>query len=255
MPALVHSAGMIFFRVSSFLFVVGFAAPAWAGNYGVEPIRFELKTKARSQLLTVTSHAKDTLRIEVQPRAWEQNPDGTPKLTPTSALTVFPTLLTLKPGEVKRVRLAVKTAPKDRELTYRILLKELPPSTEKPQSMQFLVQMSVPIYHQPPQANLAAALTGVKVEKGKVSFVLENRGNVYYKGDVTARALDKAGALVYEYKGAGQVALAGVHRQLSFLLPKDKCDKIASLDLEFNGHGKKIAARLPALTQGACATP
>ncbi len=254
MPARVYSAGMFAFRVSSFVLVLCAASQARAGNYGVEPIRFELKTRARSQLLTVTSHAAESVRIEVQPQVWAQNPDGTHKLTPTKALIVFPSLLTLKPGEVKRVRLAVKTEPKDRELTYRVFLRELPPPG-KTSSMKFLVQMSVPIYHLPAELKRSAVLDSLRVDKGVLSFVFENRGNVHYAGEVKVRALDKKGAPVHEEKIPSQVVLTGVKRQLSVNLPKDKCPQIASIELELAGHGQTTTARLPSVTASACNKP
>jgi len=230
------------------------SAPAEAGNFGVEPIRVELLPGARSQLLEVTSHADTTLRIQVQAFAWVQKTDGQPSLTPTKAVTVFPSLLTLKPRQSRKVRVAIKTKAGQKELTYRLIVAELP-GKPGPKSLNFLVRMSVPIYQKPAVDRPAGLIAAAALTAGALGFEVKNTGNVHFLGDLWAQGRDKKGVVVFEKGITGQVVLEGVGRRYSIPVPPKLCPQIHTVTIKAGSYRDKYETTFSALAKDACKTP
>jgi fimbrial chaperone protein len=68
----------------------------------------------------VVGRAAGRSRISVSVFAWGQGPSGEMQLEPTDDIVFFPTLLTLKPKETRRVRVGSATTQDVREKTYRM---------------------------------------------------------------------------------------------------------------------------------------
>src|SRR5216684_4497892 len=94
--------------------------------------------------------------FQVTSFAWSQDASGAVQLAPTEDIVFFPALLTLKPGEERKVRVAATVAAKDVERTYRIFFEELPP-LERPQNLgaqvRILTKMGIPIFVAPAKGN------------------------------------------------------------------------------------------------------
>src|SRR5512141_1630359 len=74
-----------------------------ASAFRVTPIQVELSGKS-SALLTLTNESGQPLRFQISAFSWSQAPNGDMQLNPTQDISFFPSLLTLKAGEERKVR-------------------------------------------------------------------------------------------------------------------------------------------------------
>ena len=121
--------------------------PAHAGNFSISPIRLDLSAKARSAAMTVRNDDREAL-VQAEVVLWEQV-DGEDRLTPTRDLLVSPAVFTLAPNGSQLVRVALRSAPADttRELSYRLILQEVPQQANPDfAGLQIALRLSVPVF-------------------------------------------------------------------------------------------------------------
>jgi fimbrial chaperone protein len=121
--------------------------PAHAGNFSISPIRLDLSATARSAAMTVRNDARETV-VQAQVMLWDQV-DGEDRLTPTRDLLVSPAVFTLQEKGSQLVRVALRTSPADttRELSYRLILQEVPQRANADFSgLQIALRLSVPVF-------------------------------------------------------------------------------------------------------------
>ena len=112
--------------------VVGLPSmPTHASSFSISPIRLDLSTAVRSAALTVRNDDQEVL-VQAQVMLWQQV-DGEDKLTPTRDLLVSPAVFTLPPNGAQLVRVALRSPPADtaHELSYRLILQEVPKSANR----------------------------------------------------------------------------------------------------------------------------
>ena len=149
---------------------------AAASTYTVNPTRVYLNASTGSALVTLKNESAEPLRMQVKAQRWAQSLDGEIQLSATEDLIVFPALLTLKPGEERKIRVATSVAFGPVEKTYRLYVEELPPTTtEKADgaSVRILTRMGVPVFLQPAKPQAAA--------------LIRDAGSVEWPPDVSAR--------------------------------------------------------------------
>lgn len=128
-------------------------APQAAG-FEISPVRFEFETGAASKVLTVNNRsATESVVIQAQLLKWTQV-GGEDISTPTTDLIANPPIFTIAPNSDQIVRIGPRDPTLARhnsaELSYRILLTEIPP----PPSADFrgigmALRVSVPIFFAP----------------------------------------------------------------------------------------------------------
>ena len=120
---------------------------AHAGSFSISPIRLDLSATARTAALTVRNDDREAL-VQAEIMLWEQV-DGQDRLTPTRDLLVSPAVFTLPPNGSQLVRVALRSPPADatRELSYRLILQEVP-QTASPgfSGLQVALRLSVPVF-------------------------------------------------------------------------------------------------------------
>jgi len=209
---------------------------AAAATYTVNPTRVYLNASAGSALMTLKNESPEPLRMQVKAQRWAQTLDGEMQLSATEDLIVFPALLTLKPGEERKIRVATSVPFGVVEKTYRIYVEELPPTTaEKAEgaSVKILTRMGVPVFLQPAHPQAAALLRDVSLSNGVLTFQLVNTGNSHFlPNSVTVRAFSAGGAPVSDWPVNGWYVLAGSARAFSLTLDTPACDRIRSLLVE-----------------------
>src|SRR6187549_4182240 len=76
-----------------------------ASAFKVTPVRVTFSGPS-STLLTLRNDSEESLRFQISAFAWSQDAQGGIQLGSTEDISFFPALLTLKPGEERKVRVA-----------------------------------------------------------------------------------------------------------------------------------------------------
>jgi fimbrial chaperone protein len=156
------------------------AGAAAAATFTVDPTQILLTGRSGSVLLTLRNESTETLQFQLSVFAWAQSPSGEMQLEPTEDIVFFPTLLTLKPNETRRVRVGSATTQEVREKTYRIFVEELPPAgTVASSGVRVLTKMGIPIFVRPVKEVATATLNDLRQQDGAFRFTLTNAGTVH----------------------------------------------------------------------------
>lgn len=121
--------------------------PAHPGSFTISPIRLDLSAAARSAALTVRNDEREAL-VQAEVMLWEQV-EGDDRLTPTRDLIVSPAVFTLPPNGSQLVRVALRSPPAGttHELSYRLILREVPQSANPDFSgLQIALRLSIPVF-------------------------------------------------------------------------------------------------------------
>ena len=101
---------------------------AEAGQFSVTPVRMYMEPKDRALAVTVTNQDDAQLVMQADLYEWKQKPGGEDVLTTTEEIFLSPPILKMAPKSRQVVRLARVTRPQqaDREITYRMIVREIP---------------------------------------------------------------------------------------------------------------------------------
>jgi fimbrial chaperone protein len=201
-----------------------------ASAYKVTPVRVTFSGPS-STLLTLRNESDQPLRFQISSYTWTQDPKGVVQLGPTDDIVFFPALLSLNPGEERKVRVAATVAAKDVEKTYRIFFEELPPLDTKNGNsgaqVRILTKMGVPIFVTPAKGYAEAAVQGMGMTKGDLSFEVRNRGNVHFGlQGVKVRGIGSNGQTLFERELDGWYVLAGSPRTYTVEVPTGVCSQL-----------------------------
>lgn len=236
---------------------LGQTGRAHAGAVRVTPTRVALTASTASALVTVKNEGSEPLGLQVSAFAWDQDAKGAMRLTPTEDILVFPTLLTVGPGQERNLRVGAATPFAPTEKTYRIFIEELPPPEKPSESGEFqlrmLTRLGVPVFLQPAKPAPGGGVDAMAVREGRFTFAVRNTGNVHFVlQGVDVKGLGPAGEPVFERRLEGWYVLSGGTRLYELELPPADCARIASVTAEARTPAKTFTARL-AMPPGACA--
>lgn len=240
------------------LAVVALLSPseAAASTYTVNPTRVYLNASTGSALVTLKNESAEPMRMQVKAQRWAQSLDGEIQLSATDDLIVFPALLTLRPGEERRIRVATSVAFGPVEKTYRLYVEELPPTTaEKTEgaSVRILTRMGVPVFLQPAKPQAAALVRDVGLSNGRLTFQLVNTGNSHFlASSVVVRGFTASGTSVADWPINGWYVLAGGVRAFTLAIDKPACERVRSLLVEITVGDAVLKSPLTT-PGGACA--
>lgn len=123
-------------------------APAvLAGDLQVSPISLEFSPTEQAQGLWLSNTGTATLRAQVRVQQWSQA-GGVEILAATNELVASPPILEIPAGQSQLVRIIrLANDPPARELSYRLLVDELPDETRAETSgLQLLLRYSIPVF-------------------------------------------------------------------------------------------------------------
>src|SRR5689334_21954615 len=106
------------------------AQEAGAPTFNIMPTRVVIKPRETSASLMLRNDSSERVRFQVAAFAWSNDAHGQIVLQPTTDLVFFPTLLTIEPGQSRRVRVAASQRAVERELAYRLMIEQLPSRAE-----------------------------------------------------------------------------------------------------------------------------
>jgi fimbrial chaperone protein len=233
---------------------LGMAASASAATFSVNPTQIYLSGRTTSSLLTLRNESTEALRFQLTAFAWNQSAAGEIELGPTSDVVFFPALLTLKPGEERRIRVGSTVTPGNTEKTYRIFVEELPPAgeTATTSAVRVLTKMGVPIFVRPVKESAAASLSDVGLRDGVVHFTLQNIGTVHFVPQaISVRGVDGEGKPVFEQQLASWYVLSGGRRDFDVPVSLADCGRAASVTIEVGLGATALKERLQT-PGGAC---
>lgn len=214
---------LVLFLLTSF-----HAVSAWASAVSLNPVRVHLSAGKRSEVLLLKNGGSAPTRFQLAAFAWQESSEGEMKLYPTGDLLFFPSLLEIKPGATRRVRVASSLTPGSRERSYRIVASELP-GPSKSGVVQVLTNLNIPVFVQAVEAPPKPRVTS-RIVKGELLVSVENVGLSYFKTEsVRVVARSKQGAPLYEHTLRGWYVLAGGRRDYRLQLPKGACAQVESV--------------------------
>jgi fimbrial chaperone protein len=220
------------------------AGAASAATFTVDPTQIFLSGRTGSVLLTLRNESNEVLQFQLSVFAWTQSPSGQMELTPTEDIVFFPTLLTLKPKETRRVRVASATPQDVREKTYRIFVEELPPVDPVSNGVRVLTKMGIPIFIRPAKEVATAALNDLRQQDGTLRFTLANAGTVHVvPQSIKVRGLTGS-KTAFDRDLDGWYVLAGGRREFDLAFPKDACAQVTSIVVDVQFASGKLQERL-----------
>ena len=216
----------------------GLALPAHtllASSFRVTPIRVDLNSRVSSSLMTLTNDSPDELRFQISAFEWSQaEGTGEMNLTPTKDVVFFPALLTVKPGEERKVRVGSTVKSGDVEKTYRIFFEELPPlttpETTTGSEVKIITKLGVPIFIEPAKSLVVGEIPNASMSAGKLAFDVKNNGNVHFLArSVKVIGLDAAGKAVVEKQREGWYVLRGGSRRYDLEFKPEECRTLKTI--------------------------
>ena len=185
-----------------------------AGNsFSVNPVRVTLSEDQLTNSLSVRNNGLEPTTVQLEVLSWSQV-DGEDVLEPTGEVLATPPVFTIPAEGSQIIRLGLRR-PLDpvRELTYRLLIKELPPPpSEKVEGVRIALHMSLPVFVLPQQPSVPSLAWGARHEgENTIKVSLANDGNIHVKVASLSLARGDGSSL-----GARQLAdyvLAGEDRE------------------------------------------
>lgn len=238
---------MMLSKLQSKLFMAAFclnflllSAASYAA-FNVRPVRVFLPKGNNNQDLEIQNTSRDeSVKIQLFINRWSQDGKGEEVLTPTKDILAFPSLMELKPGEKKIVRVGTRVPHSTKEQTYRVLVKQLPskeigkpkpnPDGKSTFQVNFIVNASVPVFIEPLKAERLAQITDAKAENGNLYFKIENTGNAHLTpGDIDLKLLGENDREVEKGKLTAGYILGGVTRPYTTTIPQTNCQQVRAI--------------------------
>ena len=156
-------------------------SPAYAGTFTISPLRVDFADATGTAVLTVRNGDAKPVVVQTQGLAWSQE-GGQDALTPSRDLLVSPAVFTLPAGGSQLVRVALRrNVDPARELTYRLLLQEVPQEASPDfNGLQIVLRLSVPVFVEPrAPASPQIAWVAARGTDGKLSLSARNDGSAH----------------------------------------------------------------------------
>jgi fimbrial chaperone protein len=234
---------------------VAASGAARASAFNVHPTQVTLSGKTTSGLVSLQNQSAEPLRFQLSAFAWSQSPSGEVQLQPTQDLVFFPQLLSLAPGEERKIRVGTSQAAGPVERTYRIFVEQLPPAPKKDakaagggMQVRVLTRVGIPIFlapASPTSAAFAGKIEPKSLRGEKLAFEVKNTGSVHFqirKARVTGLGAGKEN--LFERSVDGWYLLAGGTRVFEVQPPKGICGKTKALAFEVTTDHATLQSQL-----------
>jgi len=152
---------------------------AHASSFSVNPVRATLSAKQPVAAITVRNTNTEPTVVQLETFAWSQEL-GQDVLIPSSEVLATPPIFTVPPGGTQIVRIGLRGARGAKgELTYRLVLREVPPSNPI-QGLRVALRISMPVFVLPAEA-VAPELKwrATRTADGKVRVHATNSGTAH----------------------------------------------------------------------------
>lgn len=207
---------------------------ARAGEWRVAPIRLDLGREAKSGVITVINEKPERLHVRLEATEWTQDAEGKDRYEETGELVFFPKVVLFEKDEERIVRAGIRVPATKVEKTYRLFIEEIPERRKtEGANVAIAIRFGVPVFVKPLKEQTAGAIEKIGVEKGTVSALVRNTGNVHFViHSVTVRGKDAQGKELFAEEIAGWYLLAGASRVYKTGVPRESCEKAAAVVVE-----------------------
>jgi fimbrial chaperone protein len=153
---------------------------AQASSFSVNPVRVTLSAKQPVAAITVRNSDSQQTVVQLEASAWTQV-DGKDTQVPSNDLLATPPIFTLPAGGSQIVRVGLRGARKlPGEVTYRLVLREVPPAQPSANGLRVALRISMPIFVVPatpvaPDIKWRAT----RDAGGKIHVTATNTGNAH----------------------------------------------------------------------------
>jgi fimbrial chaperone protein len=166
---------------SGLLIFVVCASVANAANIGVSPVRVTLSDSQKIGSLSVRNDGSEPVTMQMEVLSWSQR-EGNAVFAATRELLANPPIFTIPAGSSQLVRVGLRRAPDaQRELTYRVILQELPPPPNPDiTGSRMTLRLSIPVFVSPEIDTKPVVLwQAVRTSQGALKISLSNNGNAH----------------------------------------------------------------------------
>ena len=230
------------------LFALLGTLPSRAAELAVMPVAVQLDAVRDRSTVRVLNQGREAVLIQADAIGW-QRVDGIDRDEPSDGLVVNPPIFRIEPGATQIIRLGLRRAPgADHASTYRLLLRELPPSPDAGSEtvsgqVRVLLALRVPVY--------VAPRTVVRDERWSlrhdgdrhVEVNVLNAGNTHLRLDRLRLAGADPGAALAEQR-VGTVLFPGEARRFRMASPVSLTDQPLALEALTDRGPQDVVARL-----------
>jgi fimbrial chaperone protein len=176
---------------------------AQASSFSVNPVRVTLSAKQPVAAITVRNSSAEPTVVQLETTAWSQE-QGKDALMPSSDLLATPPIFTVPAGGTQIVRVGLRGArASSAEVTYRLILREVPPTKPQLQGLRVTLNVSMPVFVLP-ATPVAPELKwrATRAADGKVNLSATNGGNAHVqlgKVEIAAGGAAIGGRDIAEY--------------------------------------------------------
>ncbi|MCG9098243.1 fimbrial biogenesis chaperone [Laribacter hongkongensis] len=169
-------------KYHTFLMAWFLCSTACAADLAVQPVRLRLSEKQNRSVLTVTNRSSESTSIQVDTFSWFDE-KGENRQVPSNDLIINPPMFTLGPYGTQTIRVGMRNPAKnEKEIAYRILLRQIPSSStidQQIKNLQFLMQISLPVYIEPPQKNWSIKWNAKHIQANQITLTAQNTGSMH----------------------------------------------------------------------------
>jgi len=183
-----------------------------AGSLTITPVRLTLTAGRTAGVVTLINNGAEATLVQLELVRWSQV-DGAERLEPTRELLATPPIFTVPPGgsQVVRVGLRGPAPASSHELSYRLLLQEVPSATAgSSQGVRIALNISMPVFVVPAMLQSSAPTLSWRARRidGGLLLRADNDGPLH----VQLTGLSLAGARpLAQFQGA--YVLPGAYRE------------------------------------------
>lgn len=247
--------------MTSALLVGAERAEGQSGGIGIFPTKLVIGANASSGSIQLKNDSASESRFQITAHTWSNSPSGEMsemRLAATQDLIVFPTVLALKPGETRSVRIGAIVKVGATGLSYRLLIQELGNRADAPGSsgVQIVRQLNIPVFIQPASRQLKVELDRLSITRpGVVVAHVRNLGSVHFVvQDIRFDGRDASGRSIVTDTRAGWYVLPG--DDVAYEIPFDAsaCAQLASIRVSIALHDAPVErlTETAQLAPGAC---
>jgi fimbrial chaperone protein len=209
---------------------------AQAGNFQLTPVYGEVRSGESVLTYTVTNGGTAPVNVQIDAKAWEQDPVAGDREIPTDALIIAPRVMTVAPGERRPARIALRDRKRAREAAFRVTVTEVPPPpTPGATELRTVVAQKVPLVFSVP-GEPGPLQWRVKLQPDRrLRVQVANPGQRFIRV-VNIAVVDQRGAVLAKRDG-GAYILAGKSVGWPLATPvRPASGSVVRLQYELNGR-------------------